>query len=137
MAKMIHFLPMALPRIILVAFAGAQGLDVFGPAEAFAAVARAVGTPAYDVLLAASRAGTLRATSGIALGARALGRLRPRDARVLRLYFGFDGVETMTLEAIGERLGITRERVRQIKDRALARIRHSDCGVLASFTEAR
>src|SRR6185312_1424959 len=80
MAKMIHFLPMALPRVILVAFAGAQGLDVFGPAEAFAAVARAVGTPAYDVVLAASRAGTLRATSGIALGARALGRLRPRPS---------------------------------------------------------
>ena len=75
---MIHFLPMALPRVILVAFAGAQGLDVFGRAEAFAAVARAIGTPAYDVVLAASRAGTLRATSGIALGARALGRLRPR-----------------------------------------------------------
>ena len=55
----------------------------------------------------------------------ALGQLRGREATVIRLYFGFDGDEPMTLEAIGERLGVTRERVRQLKERALSRLRKS------------
>lgn len=55
----------------------------------------------------------------------ALGQLRPREATVVRLYFGFDGGDPMTLESIGQRLGITRERVRQIRDRALSRLRKS------------
>lgn len=64
----------------------------------------------------------------------ALGHLRPREARVIRLYFGFDGKEPMTLEAIGELLGITRERVRQIKAKALARLRRSSsAAALASL----
>ena len=50
--------------------------------------------------------------------------LKPREARVLRMYFGLDGDEPMTLEVIGEVLGVTRERVRQIKDRALLKLRH-------------
>jgi RNA polymerase primary sigma factor len=49
--------------------------------------------------------------------------LREREARVLRLYFGLDRPEPMTLEEIGTMMGITRERVRQIKERALLRIR--------------
>jgi RNA polymerase primary sigma factor len=44
----------------------------------------------------------------------ALGTLKEREAKVLRLYFGLDGTEPMTLEEIGTLLGITRERVRQI-----------------------
>lgn len=56
---------------------------------------------------------------------QAMGHLRTRDAEVLRLYFGFGGNEAMTLEDIGVRLGITRERVRQIKERALSRLRKS------------
>jgi RNA polymerase primary sigma factor len=51
--------------------------------------------------------------------------LKPREARVLRMYFGLDGDEPMTLEDIGEVLGVTRERVRQIKDRALLKLRHT------------
>jgi RNA polymerase primary sigma factor len=51
--------------------------------------------------------------------------LKPREARVLRMYFGLDGDEPMTLEDIGEVLGVTRERVRQIKDRALMKLRHN------------
>jgi RNA polymerase primary sigma factor len=51
--------------------------------------------------------------------------LKPREARVLRMYFGLDGDEPMTLEEIGEVLGVTRERVRQIKDRALSKLRHN------------
>jgi RNA polymerase primary sigma factor len=54
----------------------------------------------------------------------ALSSLKPREARILRLYYGLDGEEAMTLEEIGQQLGVTRERVRQIKERALARLRH-------------
>ncbi len=53
-----------------------------------------------------------------------LGTLKEREAKILRLYFGLDGQEAMTLEEIGGLLGITRERVRQIKEKALARLRH-------------
>jgi RNA polymerase primary sigma factor len=55
----------------------------------------------------------------------ALEQLRGREATVVRLYFGFEGGEPMTLEAIGDQLGVTRERVRQIKERALSRLRKS------------
>jgi RNA polymerase primary sigma factor len=56
----------------------------------------------------------------------ALGTLKEREARVLRLYFGLeDGKDPMTLEEIGSLLGITRERVRQIKEKALVRLRHA------------
>jgi RNA polymerase primary sigma factor len=55
----------------------------------------------------------------------ALGTLKEREAKVLRLYFGLDGTEPMTLEEIGTLLGITRERVRQIKEKALVRLRHA------------
>ena len=44
-----------------------------------------------------------------------LGKLDEREARVLRLRFGLDDEEPMTLKEIGERLGLTRERVRQIE----------------------
>ncbi|MEE8521570.1 MAG: RNA polymerase sigma factor RpoD/SigA [Gemmatimonadota bacterium] len=54
----------------------------------------------------------------------ALSTLKPREARILRLYYGLDGEDAMTLEEIGQQLGVTRERVRQIKERALARLRH-------------
>lgn len=54
----------------------------------------------------------------------ALGTLTERESRVLRLYFGLGDAEPMTLEQIGERFGITRERVRQIKEKALLRLRH-------------
>ena len=53
-----------------------------------------------------------------------LGTLKDREAKILRLYFGLDGEEPMTLEEIGSLLGITRERVRQIKEKALSRLRH-------------
>ena len=56
----------------------------------------------------------------------ALGVLRGREATVVRLYFGFEGGDPMTLESIGRKLGVTRERVRQIKDRALSRLRKSN-----------
>jgi RNA polymerase primary sigma factor len=54
----------------------------------------------------------------------ALAGLKEREAKILRLYFGLDGSEPMTLEQIGAVLNITRERVRQIKEKALSRLRH-------------
>jgi RNA polymerase primary sigma factor len=64
----------------------------------------------------------------------ALTTLPPRDAKVLRLYFGLDGGREHTLEEIGGMLGVTRERVRQLRDRALKRLREGDVGrALASF----
>ena len=53
-----------------------------------------------------------------------LSTLKEREAKILRLYFGLEGQEAMTLEEIGGLLGITRERVRQIKEKSLARLRH-------------
>jgi RNA polymerase primary sigma factor len=66
--------------------------------------------------------------------AASLDGLKEREARILRLYFGIDGREPMTLEEIGALLGITRERVRQIKEKALSRLRHvSRSKALQSF----
>jgi RNA polymerase primary sigma factor len=65
---------------------------------------------------------------------RALGVLPPRDAKVLRLYFGLNDGREHTLEEIGGLLGVTRERVRQLRDRALKRLRDGEMGrALASF----
>src|SRR5437870_4399827 len=65
---------------------------------------------------------------------QALNTLQRRDAKVLRLYFGLDGGREHTLEEIGGMLGVTRERVRQLRDRALKRLRDGEVGkALASF----
>ena len=67
----------------------------------------------------------------------AFSQLRDREAKVLRLYFGLDGNEEMTLEEIGHELGVTRERVRQIKERALGKLRRSETAPrLESFAHA-
>jgi RNA polymerase primary sigma factor len=52
-----------------------------------------------------------------------LGTLDHREQKVLRLHFGFDGEDPMTLEEIGGHLNLTRERVRQIKEKALGKLR--------------
>ena len=68
---------------------------------------------------------------------RALGTLQPRDAKVLKLYFGLEGGREHTLEEIGDILGVTRERIRQLRDRALKRLREGEMGeALASFAAA-
>jgi len=57
---------------------------------------------------------------------RALTTLTPREADVIRLYFGLEkGTAAMTLEEIGERFELTRERVRQIKEKAIRRLKHT------------
>jgi RNA polymerase primary sigma factor len=56
----------------------------------------------------------------------ALASLPPRDAKVLRLYFGLDDGNSRTLEEIGRMMGVTRERIRQLRDRALLRLREGE-----------
>ena len=64
----------------------------------------------------------------------ALTTLDARDAKVLRLYFGLEGEREHTLEEIGNMLGVTRERIRQLRDRALRRLREGRKGdALESF----
>jgi len=64
----------------------------------------------------------------------ALSTLEARDAKVLRLYFGLEGEREHTLEEIGNMLGVTRERIRQLRDRALRRLREGERGdALESF----
>lgn len=53
-----------------------------------------------------------------------LSTLKPREAEIIRLYFGLEGDRPLTLEEIGEHFRLTRERVRQIKEKALRRLRH-------------
>lgn len=55
---------------------------------------------------------------------KVLSTLKPREAEIIKLYFGLDGDRPLTLEEIGEHFKLTRERVRQIKEKALRRLRH-------------
>ena len=57
--------------------------------------------------------------------ATALSTLSEREAEVLRLYYGIETDHAMTLEEIGEKFNLTRERVRQIKEKAIRRLRHA------------
>ena len=67
----------------------------------------------------------------------ALGSLMGREAEILRLYFGLEGEKPMTLDQIGVRFCLTRERVRQIKEKALHRLRHpSRCDHLRTYSRA-
>lgn len=56
---------------------------------------------------------------------RALSTLTAREAEVISYYFGLNGHAAMTLEEIGDHFGLTRERVRQIKEKATRRLRHT------------
>ena len=56
---------------------------------------------------------------------RALSTLTQREADVITLYFGLNGEHALTLEEIGEKFNLTRERVRQIKEKAIRRLRHT------------
>ncbi|MBE6338882.1 MAG: sigma-70 family RNA polymerase sigma factor [Lentimicrobiaceae bacterium] len=56
---------------------------------------------------------------------RAISTLTPREADVVKLYFGLNGSHPMTLEEIGEKFDLTRERVRQIKEKAIRRLKHT------------
>ena len=56
---------------------------------------------------------------------KALDTLTPREAEVISLYFGLNHEKALTLEEIGARFWLTRERVRQIKEKAIRRLRHA------------
>ncbi len=56
---------------------------------------------------------------------QALATLSPREAEVIRLYFGLNIDQPLTLEEIGVKFSLTRERVRQIKEKAIRRLRHA------------
>ncbi len=65
---------------------------------------------------------------------RALETLTPREGDVVRLYFGLGDEHPMTLEEIGETFDLTRERVRQIKEKAIRRLKHtSRCRILKTY----
>jgi len=66
---------------------------------------------------------------------RALATLTAREAKIIKLYFGLEGERPLNLEEIGERFHLTRERVRQIKEKALQRLRyHSRSRRLQRYT---
>jgi RNA polymerase primary sigma factor len=56
---------------------------------------------------------------------RAISTLTEREAEVIKLYFGLNKEHSLTLEEIGEKFNLTRERVRQIKEKAIRRLRHA------------
>ena len=56
---------------------------------------------------------------------RSLSTLTMREGEVVRLYFGLNGISPLTLEEIGEQFELTRERVRQIKEKAIRRLKHT------------
>jgi RNA polymerase primary sigma factor len=65
---------------------------------------------------------------------RAISTLSKREADVLRYYFGLNGNYPLTLDEIGEKFGLTRERVRQIKEKAVRRLKHiSRSKILKSY----
>jgi RNA polymerase primary sigma factor len=65
---------------------------------------------------------------------RTLSTLAPREADIIRLYFGLNGNHPHTLEEIGEEFNLTRERVRQIKEKAIKRLKHNTrCRNLITF----
>jgi RNA polymerase primary sigma factor len=65
---------------------------------------------------------------------RAISTLTQRESDVIRFYFGLNGSYPMTLEEIGEKFALTRERVRQIKEKAIRRLKTtSRCNILQSY----
>ena len=65
---------------------------------------------------------------------RSFSTLSYREAEVLRLYFGINCKSSLTLEEIGEEFELTRERVRQIKEKALRKLKHtSRCKLLKTY----
>ena len=61
-------------------------------------------------------------------------RSSEREAEIVKLFFGIGGGQEMTLEEIGLKFNLTRERVRQIKEKAIRRLRQSDhCATLKPY----
>jgi RNA polymerase primary sigma factor len=65
---------------------------------------------------------------------RALSMLSSREANIVRLFFGLNGIHPHTLEEIGNEFGLTRERVRQIKEKAIKRLKNTTrCKLLKTY----
>ena len=77
-------------RVILVGFDGAEGLDIFGPAEVFTTASRRLGMPAYDVVIAAVDGGSIVLTSDASVAARRLGSIRPQADDTVLVVGGAD-----------------------------------------------
>ena len=77
-------------RVVLVGFDGAEGLDLFGPAEVFTGAGRRLGAAAYDVVLASERGGPIVLTSGASVETRGLASIRPRPADTVLVAGGAD-----------------------------------------------
>jgi len=61
-------------------------------------------------------------------------KIPAREAEVIRMFFGLNGVSPMSLEEIGLKFGLTRERVRQIKEKAVRRLKINErCGLLKAY----
>ncbi len=76
--------------MLLIAYDGADGLDLFGPAEVFREAVQRLGAPAYDVILAAPRGGSVALTSGITVTALRLETLRPQPTDTVLVAGGAD-----------------------------------------------
>jgi len=77
-------------RLVLVGYDGAEGLDLFGPADVFAGASRRLGAPAYDVIIAAIGGGPIALTSGVKVLARELAGIRPRATDTVLVAGGDD-----------------------------------------------
>lgn len=56
---------------------------------------------------------------------RSLTALTVRESEIVRMFYGLNGIHALTLDEIGEKFDLTRERVRQIKEKAIRRLRHT------------
>lgn len=65
---------------------------------------------------------------------RCLSTLSPREREIIRRYYGFDNCEPMTLEEIGDTFGLTRERIRQLRDQGLTKLRDRFGDVLGELS---
>src|SRR5258706_15407637 len=83
------FCPMR-TRVMLVGFDGAEGLDLFGPAEVFTGAGRRLGAAAYDVILASEKGGPIVLTSGASVATRGLTSIRPQPADTVLVAGGAD-----------------------------------------------
>ena len=77
-------------RVILVAYDGAQGLDILGPAEVFASANRAIGRRVYDVIVATADGEPFRVTSGVTIVPARLAAIRPRATDTALIVGGDD-----------------------------------------------
>ena len=78
-------------RVVLVAFAGAQTLDVAGPGEVFGSAGRQLGRGAYDVILASTSGGSIGTTCGFEIAAKRLASIRVRRTDTVLVSGGDEG----------------------------------------------